>query len=567
MSDPEAGGEPRVLHVTLQALHLRDTKNFFCTVTLNEGMIEGGAKQRTEVSAVTDKPVFSSRSFQFASTVEWAENNANLAVMVMEAVRAPKAEGKKGSAKPYGNCAVDLAHFQSALEAGEAIDCQLDALPPEGNESTDAMGTVTVKLQLKDASESQRPGSDGTAGRNPSSTFDHGSRQYLSLQVRSAFNLPLTPEGKPPSVFVAVKTRDQEINDAPATTVVHGSRNPVWNQTLILECDPGSSTAVLAVVNDSTNSLLRKAEIPLDKLTVAQKYNLELALPPGDSRMYLQVCLHSLEEPPRFLKENPDMLRLEVDLGALSTKLLVPSPEVVAVLQLVSNEDSYVSSISRAVRSKTQLPQLPLRSVKSSSSWDNLSETLAGSRQASSATNGNGVAPEWSESFVFTQQRREVADDNSALAIEFFQRQGSVSPIDELDPGADKMKFIGFATQKLQPLFNDPRILNDGEHKAFDNVRVHLLGLPPSAVSLRVGLQQASVFIEKLGRLSSTLKVLPGQTAEEPERRGMLRNLCRLDLPLPSAIRAVLPPGVDGGSLVSHSFTCLLYTSPSPRDS
>ena len=47
-----------------------------------------------------------------------------------------------------------------------------------------------------------------------------------------------------------------------------------------------------------------------------------------------QVCLHSLREPPRFMRENPEMIRLEVELMGLASKLLVPSAEVPLKLML-----------------------------------------------------------------------------------------------------------------------------------------------------------------------------------------------------------------------------------------
>lgn len=551
----------RVLHVTLDSLSLHESHNYFCMVSLNEGLMPGGAKQRTEVSRVTDKPVFSSAAFQFTSTVEWAENQAELVVSVMEVVHGAKVEGKKGSAKPYGTCSVNLAQQQAALEAGDLIRCTMEAFPAD---STECCGQISLKLQLKDAQgpavhASLRPPS-GASLRVTSPTYDASSNlQYLSIQVRSAVNLPMSPEGDPPSVYVAAKTREQEernISGAPQTSLVSGTRNPVWNQTLVLECQPGTSAVVLALVNDEA-SLLRKVEVPLDKLTVAQRYNLDLSLPPGDVRLQVQLCLHSLAEPPRFLKENPEMMRVEATLGALTNKLLVPSGEVVAVLQLVANEDSFVASISRSVRNKATLPSLPLRAIKSASSWETLAETLTSSRQASSAVNGDGVVPVWGERFTFTQQRKEVAGEHAALAIELFQRQGGLSSVDEVAPGGDKMKLIGFATQRLGPLFNDPRILNEGIPKTFDSVRVHLLGLPPSAVSVTLQIQRASQFVSGLRRLASTLTVLPADGADEAERRAMFQNLCRLDLPLPAAIRATtapMPPGVHGGgSLVSHS--------------
>ena len=60
--------------------------------------------------------------------------------------------------------------------------------------------------------------------------------------------------------------------------------------------------------------------------------------------------------------------------------------QVVAVVQLVTNEDSFVSSISKAQRAKgsaqthLQLPQLPLRTIKTEGSWAALGETLAGAK-------------------------------------------------------------------------------------------------------------------------------------------------------------------------------------------
>ena len=83
---------------------------------------------------------------------------------------------------------------------------------------------------------------------------------------------------------------------------------------------------------------------------------------------------------------------------------------------------------------------------------------VVGSRQATSATNGNGVAPEWNELFAFTQQRKDIATEHAALAIELFQRNRNISAVEEIESGSDRMKFIGFATQRLKPLFNDPRV-------------------------------------------------------------------------------------------------------------
>jgi len=557
----------QVLHVSLERLELHETRNFFCTVALNEGMIPGGgAKQRTEVSNATNKPVFSSSAFQFPSTVEWQENGAELTVSVLELVHAPKTDGgkKKGSAKPYGSCVMNLAQHQNALTAGEEVGSKMDILTDTDQKKC---GDIQLRLQLKaiDGPEMLHRGSRANTAQVPQgrarviSPFENKLKQYVSLQVRSAFNLPLAHEGEPPSSYVAVKTKEQEeknISGAQKTKTVSNTRNPVWNETVILECE-NLQPIVVAVVNGSSSSLLRKVEIPLDKLTVAQVYNLELALPPGDARLYVQVCLHSLAEPPPFLKQNAEMLRLEVDLGGLANKLLVPSDEVVAVVQLVSNEESYVSWVTRTVRNKGQIPQLPLRTIKSGNSWETLGQTLAGSRQASSATNGKGVAPEWNELFAFTQQRKDVATEHAALAIELFQRNRNISAVEEIESGADRMKFIGFATQRIKPLFDDPRILNEGETKNFENVRVYMLGLPPSAISFRASLQQASVFITAQSKLAAGLNVLPTDGADESERRSMLRNLCRLDLPLPAAIRATtapLPPGVDNTLVHSSTF-------------
>ena len=47
----------------------------------------------------------------------------------------------------------------------------------------------------------------------------------------------------------------------------------------------------------------------------------------------------------------------------LQKKLLVAADEVVAVVQLVTNEEAYLSGISRSIRTKVQLPSIPVRTL------------------------------------------------------------------------------------------------------------------------------------------------------------------------------------------------------------
>ena len=76
-----------------------------------------------------------------------------------------------------------------------------------------------------------------------------------------------------------------------------------------------------------------------------------------------------------------------------------------------------------------------------------------------------------------------------------------------------------------------PQILNEGEAKTFENIRVHLLGLPSSVLSFRCLLQQASNFIAKMPQTAASLKISEG-----------LREGPTASIHLPSADHLVFVP-------------------------
>ena len=68
-------------------------------------------------------------------------------------------------------------------------------------------------------------------------------------------------------MYVAVKTKEQEeknISGAQKTKTASCTRNPVWNETLILECEAGTAAIVVAIVNDLSKNWLRKVRLLLD---------------------------------------------------------------------------------------------------------------------------------------------------------------------------------------------------------------------------------------------------------------------------------------------------------------
>ena len=148
--------ESRVLSVVLDKLTFSEAKNYFVMLELDEGVMQGGAKQRTEVSQVTNNPRFATRNFRFPSMVAWEENDTNLVLSVMEVVQQ---SGKKGSANTFGVCRVALSKHKAALLRGESVSLDLTVEPSGGSSRT---GQLECTLSLPTASDGR--------GSSPNST-------------------------------------------------------------------------------------------------------------------------------------------------------------------------------------------------------------------------------------------------------------------------------------------------------------------------------------------------------------------------------------------------------------